>query len=63
MNLSAAVTGLVPQGPVTLTSTVPAGNGGAIAAMSLSEITLNALAGVLPNFTEVAPVKCWPEIG
>ena len=59
MNLSAATTGLVPAGVVTVTSTAPAAPAGAVAEIDVAEPTVK-LALVVPNFTPVAPVRLAP---
>ncbi len=50
---------LVPLGVVTVTWTVPL-PAGATAVITLSETTVNEVAAVAPNFTDVAPVKWLP---
>lgn len=60
MYRSAAEVGLVPLGPVTVTSTVPGAPGGAVATMVVSLTTVKDAAGVGPNATAVLPVKCVP---
>ena len=49
----------VPVGPVTVTSTMPT-PAGLVAVICVSELTVNDVATVLPNFTAVAPVKFPP---
>ena len=44
-----------------MTSTVPAEPDGAVAVNCESLVTVNAVAGVLPNITPFAPVKPIPE--
>ena len=53
---------LVPPGPVTVTSTVPAAPAGAVAVMEVALLTVKVEAAVVPNFTAVAPVKLVPVI-
>jgi hypothetical protein len=50
----------VPEGEVTVTSTVPV-PAGDVAVMELSEFTVNAAAAVDPNLTDVAPVNPLPS--
>jgi len=57
---SAALVALVPPGVVTVTSTVPVPVG-AVAVMPVALVTAK-LAGVVPNFTALAPVKPVPVI-
>src|SRR2546421_2532343 len=54
--------GLVPSGPLTLTSTVPAGPAGEIAVIELSELTVKPSTSVVPNSTAVVPMKPAPRI-
>jgi hypothetical protein len=51
---------LVPAEVVTVTSTVPAEPGGAVAEIDVALLTVNVVAAVVPNFTAVAPVKFVP---
>ncbi len=54
---------LVPNGVVTVTSTVPDSAGpGAVAVISVSLTGVNELAAVEPNLTAVAPVRLVPVI-
>jgi hypothetical protein len=62
VNWSAAAAGDVPLGVVTVTSTVPAAWGGAVAVIDVAELTVNERAAVLPKLTAVAPVKFVPVI-
>ncbi len=50
----------VPRGEVTVMSTVPVPTG-AVAVMEASEFTVNELAAVGPNITELAPVNPLPK--
>ena len=52
---------LVPAGVVTVTSTVPE-PGGEVAVIWVAVSTVNAVAGLVPNPTAVAPVKFVPVI-
>jgi hypothetical protein len=45
---------------VTVTSTVPAACGGEVTVIDVSELTVKLVAGTLPKFTAVAPVKPVP---
>jgi hypothetical protein len=49
----------VPPGPVTVTSTAPAGPAGTVTERAVSESTVKE-AGVSPNATQLAPVKPVP---
>src|SRR5690348_14662079 len=60
--MSPKVAALVPVGPVTVTSTEPAGSAGAVAVMSPSLLTLNEVAATPPKLTAVAPLNPAPEI-
>lgn len=59
MNLSAATTGLVPPGVVTVMSTVPDPDG-TVALIWVSDTTEKPAAGTVPKTTPVAPVKPVP---
>ncbi len=59
MYWSAKEVALVPVGPATCTSTVPAEPAGAVAVMSLSVLTVKA-AATPPNVTLEAPVNPAP---
>ena len=61
MYWSAAEVAEVPPGVVTVISTVPV-PAGLVAVIEVSLLTVNEVAAVLPNFTEVAPVKPVPVI-
>ena len=61
LNWSAPDTALVPLGPVTVTSTVPALCAGDVAVIEVGPFTTNN-AAVPPNDTDVAPVKPAPKI-
>ena len=52
----------MPPGVLTVTSTVPSDPGGAIAEICVALITVNEVALVLPNLTDVAPMKLVPEM-
>ena len=54
------MTGLVPDGVVTRTSTVPPGSAGVTAWIRLSATTVKLFAGALPKLTAFAPVKPVP---
>jgi len=60
--LSAAEVADVPEGVVTVTSTIPAAWTGLVAVIEVALTTITPVAAVLPNFTAVAPVKLVPEI-
>jgi hypothetical protein len=60
VNTSSGLVAEVPAGVVTVTSAVPV-PAGAVAVMEVSEFTVKLLAGALPNFTAVAPVKPLPD--
>src|SRR5271170_781772 len=49
----------VPPGVVTVMSTVPAASAGAVAVMEVAESAVT-LAAVVPNLTEVAPLRLVP---
>lgn len=52
---------LVPAGVVTVTPTAPvAATAGAVTRIDVAEVTLKPVAGVVPNFTAVAPVRFVP---
>jgi hypothetical protein len=51
-----------PPGAVTVTLTVPADSVGDVAVIEVSELTVMAVAAVVPNMTAVAPVKPVPVI-
>src|SRR5580692_9889625 len=54
----AGLTGLVPPGVVTVTSTVPADSAGEVTVSEVpAPFTTTLVPAVVPNFTEVAPVK------
>jgi hypothetical protein len=50
----------VPDGDVTVMSRVPV-PAGAVAVIEASEFTVKLVAAVVPNLTEVAPVKPLPR--
>ena len=52
----------MPEGVVTVTSTVPAVPAGLVAMMLVSLTTLKLVAGTVPKSTAVAPVKLVPVI-
>ena len=52
----------MPDGAVTLTSTVPGTPGGATAVICVAESTLKLVAAVVPKVTAVAPVRFSPVI-
>lgn len=60
MNRSFTLVADVPEGEVTVTSTVPV-PAGAVAVSEVSELTVNVFAAVVPNMTDVAPVKPLPR--
>jgi hypothetical protein len=62
VNRAAAETADVPLEVVTVTSTVPAAWGGTTAVRSVVELTMNAVAGVVPKRTSVTPAKFVPEM-
>jgi hypothetical protein len=62
VNRSAPTIGDVPEGVVTVMSTIPAAWGGAVAMTWVSDSTVKLLAAWLPNDTCVAPVKLVPVI-
>ena len=62
MNTSADEVGVVPSGVVTVTSTGPAAWLGTYTSISVSEMTKNPEAGVVPNRTVLAPVRSLPLI-
>src|SRR2546427_4578806 len=62
VNWSEVDVGLVPDGAVTTTSTVPAAWAGLTAVMVVSLTMVKLVAAVAPNFTAVAPVKPEPLI-
>jgi hypothetical protein len=53
---------LVPPGPETVTSTVPAISGGEVAVIEEGELTVKLVAAVVPKSTAVVPVKFVPVI-
>jgi hypothetical protein len=55
--MSAELVVLVPPGPVTVTSTVPALPAGVVAVMDAALTTVNEAAAEPPKVTAVAPVK------
>src|SRR5690348_1891806 len=59
VNLSAALTALVPPEAVTVTSTVP-DPAGVVAVISLALLTVKVLAAVEPNFTALTATKLVP---
>ncbi len=60
VNWSALEVEEVPALVVTVISTVPVANAGAVAVICVSESTVNAAAAVVPNLTAVAEVKPLP---
>ncbi len=60
VNSSLALTGLVPFGVVTVTSTSPGACAGAVAVIWVGVSTVKLAAGVTPKFTSVAPVRSAP---
>jgi hypothetical protein len=52
----------VPPAVVTFTETVPAAWAGSFTLIFVGSITRTVVAGVVPNFTELAPVKLEPPI-
>ncbi len=54
--------GLVPEGAVTVTSTVPAACAGAVAVIWFALSTVKVVAAVAPKSTAVAPVNPVPAI-
>ena len=62
MNWSAGEIGETPPpGPVTVTSTVPV-PAGLVTVISVGEMTERSVAGTVPKFTSVVPVKPVPVI-
>jgi hypothetical protein len=59
---SALDVGDVPPGVVTVTSTVPALPGGAVAVICVAPFTVKVVAGIVPNLTAVAPERAVPVI-
>jgi hypothetical protein len=57
MNLSAGLVPLVPEGAVTVTSTVPAVSDGELTVIRVADVIVKVPAAVVPNQTAVAPVK------
>lgn len=51
---------LVPPGVVAVTVAAPAAPAGAVAVIEVAEVTVTPVAGVVPNFTAVAPVRFVP---
>ena len=62
VNWSRGIVASVPPGPVTVTSTVPAGTAGETAVIEVSATTEKLAAGVAPKLTCVAPVNPVPVI-
>ena len=62
MNRSALPVALVPDGVVTVTSTVPATPEGLVAVIWVALTTVTAVAALAPKLTAVAPVKSVPVI-
>src|SRR5262249_10170906 len=63
LNLSAVLVDDVPEGVVTVTSTVcPAVPAGSVAVILVADTTVKLVAGVPPNDTPVAPLKLLPVI-
>ncbi len=66
MNSSAALTALVPPGPLTVTSTVPPISwelpAGDVAVIDVAETTLTPVAALPPNDTVSPAAKFDPEI-
>ena len=60
MNLSADEIAEVPLGVVTVTLIVPAAWTGLVVLIEVALVTVNEVAGVVPNVTAVAPVKPVP---
>ena len=60
--MSAAEVADVPEGVVTVTSTIPAAWTGLVAEIEVALTTVTPVAALLPKFTAVAPVKPVPEI-
>ncbi len=60
MNWSPAVTGDVPYGVVTWTSTAPSAPAGDVTVSWVGESTLRAVPAAVPKRTEVAPVNPEP---
>ena len=60
MKWSAGPTGLVPDGVVTRTSTVPAVPAGATAVSDVDEVTVKSVAGAVPKSTASASVNPVP---
>src|SRR5271166_4739192 len=52
----------VPDGVVTVVSTVPAASAGVVAVIWVDELTVKVVAGLAPKSTVVAPVKSVPVI-
>ena len=61
MNVSEAVTALVPPGVVTVTLTAPV-PAGEMAVIAVEDVTVKLVAAVAPNLTDVAPVRLTPVI-
>ena len=59
---SAVLVALVPTGVVTVTSTTPAAWAGLTAVICVDELIPKDAAPIVPNLTEVAPVKLVPVI-
>jgi hypothetical protein len=60
VNWSAADVADVPEGVVTVMSTVPAALAGETAVIEVAELTVKLVAEVVPNFTAVAPDSAVP---
>ena len=60
VNRSLAAVALDPLGVVTVTSTVPAGPAGELAASSVAELTVKVVAAGVPKWTAVVPVNAEP---
>ena len=60
MNLSAAEVALVPTGVLTVTSTVPAPSGGALAVTEVAELNTTLVAGSEPKLTPLRSVRSVP---
>src|SRR4051812_45951011 len=60
--MSAPVSGLVPLGVVTLTSTLPAAPAGAVMSTSVADTFVSEVPKVAPKCTAVAPLRLLPKI-
>ena len=60
--MSAAEIADVPEGVVTVTSTIPAVYAGLVAVIEVALTTVTPVAAVVPKFTAVAPRRFVPEI-